>query len=200
MRTTKEADLNVALLQYVNKCRAEGDERALAHLGLDHRDAEAAASLNLGDLDHVNALQLSLLRESPIDRDRFHSFIEHLRHLRVAASICDALLARDAPLPLMHHFFGMEATEYAERGHRLGLVRPVGRPNEPGEAEEAIVWHACKSLGKPKDEELSPEDYLSLCETTGLSLRTLWLVLRRAPTRPRPPAAPPRYSQQGRTP
>lgn len=200
MRTTKEADLNVALLQYVNKCRGEDDERALAHLGLDRHDAEAAASLNLGDLDHLNALPFPLLRENMIDRDRFRCFIEHVRRLRATESVRDALLARDAPLPLMHHFFGMEATEYAERGHRLGLVRPVGRPSEPGEAEEAIVWHACKSLGKPKDEELSPEDYLSLCETTGLSLRTLWLVLRRASARPQPPAAPPRYSQQGRTP
>lgn len=198
MRTTKEADLNVALLQYVNKCRAEGDERALAHLGLDRHDAEAAASLYLGDLDRLNVLQLSLLRDSPIDRDRFHRLIDHLRHLHAIECVRDALLVRDAPLPLMRHFFGMDATEYAELGRRLALVRPTGRPSEPVEAEEAIVWQAFKALKKPRDEALTPEDYLGLCETTGLSLRTIWLVIRQTPARPRSPATRPRSAQQGR--
>lgn len=145
-------------------------------------------------------MHFPLLRDGPINRDLFHRLIDHVRHLRATESVRDALLARDAPLPLMHHFFGMDATEYAEQGRRLGLVRPTGRPSEPGEAEEAIVWRAGKALDKPNDEGLTPEDYLALCEATGLSLRTIWLVIRRTPTRPRTPAALPRSAQQGRTP
>ena len=112
----------------------------------------------------------------------------------------DALLTRDAPLPLMHHLFGMDPTEYAEHGRRLGLIRPTGRPSEPAEAEETTVWEACKALKKPKDEDLTPEDYLELCKTTGLSLRTIWLVVQRAPVKPRPATALPRRREQGQSP
>ena len=199
MRTTKEADLNAALLQYVNKCRAEGDDRALAHLGLDRHDVEAAASLCLSDLDHLSALHFPLLRDGPIDRDLFHRLIDHLRRLRALESVRDALLAHDAPLPLMHHLFGMDPTEYAEHGRRLGLIRPTGRPSEPAEAEETTVWEACQALRKPKDEDLTPEDYLDLCKITGLSLRTIWLVVQRASVKPRPATALPRRREQGQT-
>ena len=167
MRTTKEADLNAALLQYVNKCRAERDDRALAHLGLDRHDVEAAASLCLSDLDHLSALHFPLLRDGPIDRDLFHRLIDHLHHLRALESVRDALLTRDAPLPLMHHLFGMDPTEYAEHGRRLGLIRPTGRPSEPAEAEETTVWEACKALRKPKGEDLTPEDYLDALQNHG---------------------------------
>jgi hypothetical protein len=133
MRSTKEADLNAALLQYVNKCLAEGDDAALAHLGLDRHDAEVAASLSLMDLDHLTSLHFPLLREGPIDRDLFHRLVDHVHRLRALTSVRDELLARDAPLPMMHHFFGMDAGEYAECGRRLGLTRLAGRPSEPEE-------------------------------------------------------------------
>jgi hypothetical protein len=44
MRTTKEAQLNSALLHYVAKCLDEGDFEALTRLGLDRSDAEATES------------------------------------------------------------------------------------------------------------------------------------------------------------
>ena len=52
MRTTKEAQLNIALLQYVAKCLDDGDFEALTRLGLDRSDAEATGSLTLADFDH----------------------------------------------------------------------------------------------------------------------------------------------------
>lgn len=194
MRTTKEAELNAALLQYVNKCLAQGDDRAVAHLGLDRHDAEVAAALSLMDLDHLTSLRFPLLREGSIDRDLFHRLIDHVQRLRALTSVRDELLARDAPLPFMHHFFGMEAGEYAERGRRLGVIRPTGRPSEPEEAEEAAVWQAYAALRK---EDLTPEDYIELCKTTGLSLRTLWLVICRGPAAPQAAIAPGRRKAAG---
>src|ERR687895_339541 len=97
MRSTKEADLNAALLQYVNKCLAKGDNAALAHLGLDRHDAEVAASLSLMDLDHLTSLHFPLLREGPIDRDLFHRLVDHVHRVRALISVRDELLARDPP-------------------------------------------------------------------------------------------------------
>ena len=130
MRTSKEAELNVALLQYVAKCAGEGDDRALIHLGLERHDAEAAVSLGFGDLDLLSSVHFPLLRASAIDRNVFRRLVSHVRLERASKSLRDELLARDAPLPLMHHFFGMDSSEYAERGRCLGVVRLIGRPRE----------------------------------------------------------------------
>jgi len=54
MRTTKEAEINVALLQYIMKCRSAGDDEALAHLGLARQEAETVESLSWGDLEHLS--------------------------------------------------------------------------------------------------------------------------------------------------
>jgi hypothetical protein len=179
MRTTKEAQLNSALLHYVAKCLDDGDFEALTRLGLDQSDAEATGSLALADFDHLCSTRFALLRPEAIDRDLFHRLIDYVSQLRALKGIRDELLTQDAPLTLMHHFFGMDSTEYAERGRALGLVRTVGRPSEPTEAEEAALWKAYEALNLPKGADLTPGDYLRLYKTTEIPLRTLWMVIQR---------------------
>ncbi|MGH3993381.1 MAG: STY4526/YPO1902 family pathogenicity island replication protein, partial [Pseudonocardiaceae bacterium] len=179
MRTSKEAELNVALLQYVAKCAGEGDDRALTHLGLERQDAEAAVSLGFGDLDLLSSVHFPLLRASAIDRNVFQRLVSHVRLERASKSLRDELLARDAPLPLMHHFFGMDSSEYAERGRSLRVVRLIGRPREPTEVEERAIWQAYQDLDKHGEEDLTAEEFLALHRITGIPLRTLWLVFQR---------------------
>jgi len=179
MRTSKEAELNVALLQYVAKCASEGDDRALTHLGLERQDAEGAVSLGFGDLDLLSSIHFPLLRESAIDRNVFRRLMSHVRLERASKSLRDELLAHDAPLPLMHHFFGMDSSEYAERGRSLRVVRLTGRPREPTEVEERAIWQAYQDLDKHGEEDLTADDYLALHRITGIPLRTLWLVFQR---------------------
>lgn len=180
IRASKEAELNSALLQYLGKCLAEGDDATLAHLGLDRHDTQAIASLYLSDLDHLRSAHFPLLREGSIDRDLFYRLIEHVRRLRDRESVRDELLRLDAPLPLMKHFFGMDSAEYAEHGRRLGVLRAVGRPVDPSQADEALIWQALTAFGKPDGEDLSAEECLALCQQTGVSPRTVWLVTHRA--------------------
>lgn len=180
MRTTKEADLNVALLHYVAKCLAEGDEAALTHLGLDREVASAIDALHLTDIDHLGSLHFPLLRAEALDRDLFHRLIHHLEAQRAQKSVRDALLALDAPFPLLHHYFGMDAAEYAEHGRGLGVIRPLGRPQAPSEAEETAIWQALKALEKSPEADLTAEEYLALCQQTRLSPRTVWRVIHRA--------------------
>lgn len=61
----------------------------------------------------------------------------------------------DAPLPLMHHFYGMDSSEYAERGRSLRVVRLIGRPREPTEVEERAIWQAYQDLDKHGEEDLT---------------------------------------------
>lgn len=180
MRTTKEAEINVALLQYVMKCRSAGDDEALAYLGLARQEAETVESLSWGDLEHLSSIHFPVLRENAIDRDLFQRLIHHVQRTRQSQALCDELIARDAPLPMMHRLYGMEASEYAERGRRIGLRRIPGRPHEPTEAEETAICKAFDDLGKPEHDNLTPEDYLQIHRLTSVPLRTLWHVIQHA--------------------
>lgn len=72
----------------------------------------------------------------------------------------------------------MEASEYAERGRRIGIRRILGRPHEPTEAEERAICKAFDDLGKPEHDNLTPEDYLQIHRLTSVPLRTLWHVIQ----------------------
>lgn len=54
-----------------------------------------------------------------------------------------------------------------------------GRPTEPTEAEEISVWQVLAAWNKPNDTSLTILDYLTLCKSTGLSARTVWMVIQR---------------------
>jgi uncharacterized protein YjiS (DUF1127 family) len=180
MRTTKEAELNAALLHFAAKCLVEGDEEALADLGLDRTDAEAIKSLHLTDIDHLNSIPFALLRRPAIDRALYRRLIEHIRHLHEVKTVRDALLALDAPLPMMQAYFGMEAAEYAELGRRLKVTQHPGRPPDPSDEEERTIWHTYQSLAKPDPDALTLDDYLALCQRTNCSARTVWTTLHRS--------------------
>jgi ParB family protein of integrating conjugative element (PFGI_1 class) len=136
-------------------------------------------------------MPLALLRPEAIDRDLFRRLINYVSQLRALKGIRDELLTHDAPLTLMHHFFGMDSTEYAERGRALGLVCTVGRPSEPTEAEEATLWKAYEALNLPNGADLTPGDYLRLYKATEIPLRTLWMVIQRWLAQGQPDVLPP---------
>jgi hypothetical protein len=179
MRSRKEAELNMALLQFIGKCLAEGDEATLADLGLDRQDVAAIESLYLTDLEHLASLPVTLLRKSALDRDVIHRLVQWVQHKRASAACRDALLRLDAPFPLLQRFYGMDAAEYAARGWRLRVRRHAGRPTEPSETDEAIVWQALQAMQCTDPAHLQPSDYLSLCETTHLPARVVWAVVQR---------------------
>ncbi len=127
----------------------------------------------------MSSVHFPLLRASAIDRNVFQRLVNHVRLERASKALRDKLLVHDAPLPLMHHFFGMDSSEYAERGRSLRVVRLLGRPREPTEVEERATWQAYQGLDKHGEEDLTAEEYLALHRATGISLRTLWLVFQR---------------------
>jgi hypothetical protein len=180
MPSRKEAELNVALLQFIAKCIAEDDDAALADLGLARQDVTAIGSLYLTDLEHLAALPVTLLRKSALDREVIHRLVQWVQHVRENAACRDALLRLDAPFSLLQRFYGMDTAEYATRGWRLRVRRQTGRPTEPTEAQEARVWHALQANSLTDVAQLQPADILALCETTQLPARVVWTVVQRA--------------------
>jgi hypothetical protein len=176
---SKEAELNVAVIRYAAHCLEEGDYDALAELGLDQSECEVIQSLRLADLEHLSHLPFALLRKPVIDKALFRRLIDHLQLRRRRLAIRDKMLKRDAPLAMMQAFFGMDSTEYAILGRRLKVIRHIGRPLEPNEADERAIWTAYRSIGIPSPEKMTLEDYHQLCEISGCSARTVWTSLHR---------------------
>lgn len=179
MRTTKEAELTIAIFRYIAQCLDEGDLAALTHLGLNRADAEAVGALALADLDPLAASRFPLLKPEAVNRTLVHRLVAHAKTQRTLKGVRDALLCRDAPLPMMRQLFGMDSSEYAERGRALGVVRLLGRPSAPTEEQEARVWKVYCTLGKVPGCDLTPEEYLRLHTATEVPLRTLWVLVRR---------------------
>lgn len=195
MRTTKEAELTIALFRYIAQCLDEGDLTALTHLGLDRADAEAVGALALADLDPLASSRFPLLKPEAVNRALIHRLVAHVKAQRSLKGIRDALLSLDAPLPMMRQLFGMDSSEYAERGRALGVVRLLGRPSAPTEEQEARVWKAYGALAKSPGQDLTPEEYLRLHAATQVPLRTLWVLLRRWVNEARGPVPVPSYEE-----
>lgn len=124
----------------------------------------------------VVSVHFPLLCKGTIDRHLLHRLLARVQQLREIQSVRDELLRLDAPFQIMHEYLGMDTTEYAECGRRLEVPRHSGRPTE---AEEIAVWQVLAAWNKPNDTSLTILDYLTLCKSTGLSARTVWMVIQR---------------------
>jgi len=179
MRSTKEAELNLAVLTYAAKCLAEGDCEALERLGLKRADVEAIEALGLTDTQYVAAIGWPILRTDALDRDLLARLVAHVKRMRSREDLRNALLQHDAPQPLMYTLFGTDTREYAWLRKRFDAPSSPGRSREPTEAEEHTVWSAYEALGKQDHEALSADDYLTLRQQSGVSLRLIWLLIQR---------------------
>lgn len=199
MRTTKEADLNAALLQYVNKCRAERDDRALAHLGLDRQDAEAAASLCLGDLDHLQRAAFLAAAGRP---DRPRSVPSS--HRPSAPPARARVRARCAPRPRRAPAADAPSLRHGSDGlcgarPQTGAHPPDGSPER---ARRGGGDHRVGSLPGPQETERRGPHAAGLSRALQDhgAIASIWLVVQRAPVKPRPATALPRRREQSQCP
>ena len=80
---------------------------------------------------------------------------------------------------------------------RLEVIRPMGRPADPTEAEEAALWQAMRALKSPQDEDLAPEDYWRYARPRGSRPGPFGPCDHRAPAEPQAGMAPPRRKAAG---
>jgi len=177
MNSTKEAQLNAAVLGYAATCLAEGELHLLTAMGWQRNDVEALQDMHLDDLQRLARLSGHFLKVT-IDRDCFARILAHIRREREAEDAKRHLLENDAPMALMGALYGMTGAEYAGRRKLLGLTSGAGRVPEPNEDQDHAVWAAFKSLGKADADNLTGNDWLTLMDRTGVPMRIIWYVVQ----------------------
>jgi hypothetical protein len=200
MSANKETDLITAVLLYALRCLAEGDQLALRSMNFGAKELDALKDMNLADLYRADTLRAHCLTIN-LNRDVFWPMIDHLRHQRESEELQRELIVADAPLEMMQSLFGLSTREYTRWRRCLTVAPAVGRPPEPDEAATHTLWHAWRDRLTGREEaSLSPEEYLSLQQDTGIGLRAIWTLVQRwtAYGHSEPHTGPGRVTEHGR--
>ena len=183
MTRTKEADLVSALYLYASRCWAEGDLPALRAMGFGREEVDALLSLTLTDIQRLCNVHGHPLKVE-LDARTFRLIVEHLRRERRKEETLRALVAADAPLPMMQALFGLTGKEYTGWRKLLNMPPSAGRPPDADEDESHRAWHAWRAmLGDRDPDEVEAAELLALHEQTGVPMRSLWNLVQRWSTR-----------------
>lgn len=170
----KEAELTSAVMRFAIRCLQEGDKASLREMNFGPAEVEALREMTMGDLCQLESLRSHCLSVA-LDRQVYWPMISQLKRRRESEELQHALVAADAPLDMMQTFFGMGGREYSRLRQTLMVQMTVGRPTEPSEDEIEKLWAAWQEReNKVVDTLLPPEEYLNICDETGVSVRTIW--------------------------
>lgn len=174
MTVNKEAELTSAVMRFAIRCLQEGDKASLREMNFGPAEVEALREMTMGDLCQLESLRSHCLSVA-LDRQVYWPMISQLKRRRESEELQHALVAADAPLDMMQTFFGMGGREYSRLRQTLMVQMTVGRPTEPSEDEIEKLWAAWQEReNKVVDTLLPPEEYLNICDETGVSVRTIW--------------------------
>jgi hypothetical protein len=133
------ADLSFHVLRYALQRVHEGDLSAALDLGFTVDEIRSMERLTLKALGHLSRLSAHFLRVE-VDHETYRAMISRVTEESESEGTQDALLRAGAPRALMAQMYGWSALQYAHRRRLLGIVGISGRPPQPTEAEEAMVW------------------------------------------------------------
>ena len=177
---SKEADLMTAIFFYISRAIAEGDMATLQRMGLQRADIELFNDVRLADLQQLS--QQSPQRQFLDIRWHvgvFKQTLAHVQTLREEENTKWTLIKAGASREMMAQLYGMSNNEYAGCLLVLGLPYSGGRPRKLDERAGQQVWQAWQKLiGDKPMEEVTPEQYLSLHQATGVPLRAIWSLAR----------------------
>ena len=179
MSASKEAELMTAVMLYAVRCFAEGDVPALHDMNFGPKEIGALREISMSDLFRARELTAHCLQVR-LNRDVYWPMLEHLRRERESEALQHDMMQADAPHDMMLALFAMSAHEYTRQRRLLTAQPAFGRTPEADEDETTRLWIAWRGLhGEEPLTNLSPRQYLSLHEATGISLRVIWSCCRR---------------------
>ena len=173
----KEGSLVSAVLMYAMRCLAEGDMLALQHMQFGEKEVAALRELNMLDLYRVDSLKAHCL-SIKLNRQVFWPMIDLLKRERKNEDLLGTLIEMDAPFEMLHELFGLGTREYSARRRHMPSNLGQGRPQLPERAVEDKLYAAWRKMVDARDShELTASDYLTLHESTSISLRAIWSLV-----------------------
>ena len=178
MKASKEVDLVVAALQYAARCLKEGDLAALREMKFGAREIKELSKVNILDMYHLEGLRMHCL-DITLNRAVYWPLINSLRRMGASEEDIHRLIALDAPREMLRCLYGLNARTYSRMRRALTVTPTVGRPREADEETSRRLWEAVQAHGEPeRPEDLEGGFFLELADETGLSLRTIWRMLK----------------------
>ncbi|MGI9304021.1 MAG: STY4526/YPO1902 family pathogenicity island replication protein [Gammaproteobacteria bacterium] len=178
MRSSRESELNFAILRYALECLREGDIEMLDELGFRRDDIEAIRDFTFVHIAQMANLPSPLLKRNIIDRDCLWRAIEHVRSSEQHQVAIDELLDNDAPLTMMQTLCGMTSAAYADLRRARGVGGGAGRTRAPKEEEIQAIWDVYKSQVDDVD-RMTPEQWVQIKKKlAGVPFRIIWPLIQ----------------------
>ena len=180
---TPQQNLNARAFEYVCALAVTNRFQALERLGIKRDQIQRLRALTAEELHLIGTLPNSAveLRIDPVALDHVFTNVERRRNER---RLEVELIRAGASRNMMEILFGMRGQEFVDTREFLGVKgEGNGRHRKPDLATEDALWRAWRSLsGTDHPDDLEPaelaERMLTIHETTGTSVRTIWHFLR----------------------
>lgn len=175
---TREAELLGALFRYLAESIEDGDAHIVRDFGLTPEDVEAITALTLADLQHLSRFRGHCIKVE-IDAAALRGLHRHILHERSRIQLRRKLLCADAPQPLMDLLFAMPPKDYDNERKCAGLpLHRSGRCAKPSDAVCKRVYASLRGLGHERLAALAPDEWLTLAQASGATVRELWALHR----------------------
>ena len=177
---TKEAEVTMALLNYVGRCIEENDLTALRELKLPYDVATRLDSLTLNEFRrYVSRNARAVPGRVTFDADVISRSLDHLKSEIGKEGVLKQLVIADAPRDMLEQLeYVLTKEEYRQSRADLGVVGGMGRTPEPDAEVALLVFQTLTAIlqGRPIT-EASADDYLLAHQRSGMSLRVIWKVV-----------------------
>ena len=176
MGTSKESELNNAILMYICECQVSGDFMALSSLGIPKEILNKLKAMTVQEVLHTAKIRSSFIKHIQIDSIILGNLLNRASEEKRSQFVLDKLIALGAPLQLVKELEGINALEFSTM-RKLLNIEFRGRTNLPTMDQEEAIFNACKDIDISSPKEITGEQWIELSNKTNLPIRLIYKVI-----------------------
>jgi hypothetical protein len=165
-----EYEITHAAIRYALQCVLDGNWHTLREMGFGCKECEALSNLTLADLAALERRLSGHILKIELNHSLFWAALAQVKRETTERQTRIALIKRDAPADMMRAIYGIGDKEYTRLRRHHDVPSGVGRPLE---LDPDAVWALSEILNRYK-QVLTPADWLSIADESGIGLRTIW--------------------------
>ena len=156
----------------------DGDQNTVARAGITTDNARRLMNLRAPELLALIQTNTAFI-QFKIDNAALNLLLQEIDRNRSRKQTANALIASDAPLEMIRHFYPhIQRHHYGLQRRLAGLnTAPQGRTRSPDEALELAIstawFYQVKDQGNP-----TPGDYLNVHQTSQAPIRQIWAMYK----------------------
>ena len=165
-----EYEITHAAIRYALQCVLDGNWHTLREMGFGCKECEALNNLTLADLAALERRLSGHILKIELNQSLFWAALAQVKRETTELQTRIDLIKRDAPADMMRAIYGIGDKEYTRLRRHHDVPSGVGRPLE---LDPDATWALSEILNRYK-QVLTPADWLSIADESGIGLRTIW--------------------------